>query len=364
MPFWLTAGGRPEPPAPTPSPGLSPANWADRPPNAEDVAVARPFQPGHVSTDPAPESVRTTIDTVTIDVCGWGRVTLPPDDPDPMQQLPGAVRAQALDEARAAMTGSGDPQARAAALLIGLRAGGGRARELADALARQANGSQDPAVYAMALEGCRGLATEDGGACGLLNRAQWARLDADNLLPWLELGAEAHARGDPGAEADAMSRAALARRSDGYEGLVPELVDRSLGRGAPSLRDALALAASRSVQTTWSASRSHHAYEYCVSGAGADVDRMTCDAIAATLARRSLNASDRRAGLAMGRQLGWPEERLQALQRADADAMAELPPVDLDLSCDGVSRVERRLRQLASRGDMASGDVPEHLVPR
>ena len=42
----------------------------------------------------APAAAR---DAVTIEVCGYGPVTLPPDDPDPLQQLPPSVRTGALE---------------------------------------------------------------------------------------------------------------------------------------------------------------------------------------------------------------------------------------------------------------------------
>ena len=117
----------------------------------------------------------------------------------------------------------------------------------------------------------------------MLNRAQWARLDPDNVAPWLELGAEAHERGEAEAEADAMGHAALARRSDGYEELLPQLVERTLAGSAPSLRHALALTAARTAQAVWAASRSNHAYEYCAAGMAADtvaVNVRTCPGLA------------------------------------------------------------------------------------
>jgi len=289
----------------------------------------------------------TAPDAVMVEVCGYGPVTLPPDDPDPFQQIAPKVRAAALEDVRAQMMRSGDARTRAAALLIALRTGGGNVRELADALAREAARSHDPALHAMALEGCRGFASDDGGACRLLSRAQWARLDPDNVLPWLELAAEAHGRGEPKRESAAMRRASRARRSDGYEQLLPALVDRTLAGSAPSLRHALALTASRTVQTIWSASRSSHAYEYCASTAASGPDRHACEAIAKTLVQRSPGPAERRVGLAIGHQLGWPEERLHAMQPRAArdDGSEQLPTVGLDLSCDGVSRTERWLRQ-------------------
>jgi hypothetical protein len=291
---------------------------------------------------------------VRMEICGFGMVTLPADDPDQLQQVPQSVRNAVMRSVTASMLDSGDPQARAAALLIGTRSGGSNAHELAELLARLAVGSQDAAIYAMALEGCRGSMVDDSGSCQLLSRAQWVRLDPDNVLPWLELAAEAQQRDEPQAEAEAMRHAALARRSDAYEGLLPGLVERSLASQASPLQRTLALSQSWTVQTAWAVSRSSHAYEYCTSGPGMDADRHSCEAVAETLAQRSLNLADLGVGLAIGRNLGWSAERLHALQQVN-DAVSEisgLQTIGLDLSCDGIARTQGWLRQLSARGEL------------
>jgi hypothetical protein len=314
---------------------IAPSHGVD----AVDRPAARP------TPTVAPAAAAAIHDAVTIEICGYGPVTLPPDDPDPLQSLPRALRSDALEEVRAEMTVGGDAQARAAAQLIFLRSNPSDVQETADALARQAIASQDPAVYAMALEGCRGFGGEGAGACALLNRAQWARLDPDNVVAWLEVGAEAHERGELDAESDAMGHAASARRSDGYEELLPGLVERTLAGSAPSLRHALALDAASTARTIWSASRSNHAYEYCASGLAVDTVRLQCEAIAGILVQRNVGPVERRTGVAIGRQLGWPQDRLNALQEADGTSVdpRERPALGLDLSCEGVSRVERSL---------------------
>lgn len=295
-------------------------------------------------------------DPVRLEICGFGMVTLPADDPDLLQQMPQSLRNAVMHSVITLMLDSGDPQARAAALLIGSRSGGSDTHGLAELLARQATGSQDAAIYAMALEGCRGSAVDDGGSCQLLSRAQWVRLDPDNVLPWLELAAEAQQRNEPQAEGEAMRHAALARRSDAYEGLLPRLVDRALGSQASPLQRTLALSQSWTVQTVWAVSRSSQAYEYCTSGPGMDADRHSCEAVAETLAQRSLSLADLGVGLAIGKNLGWSVERLQALQRVN-DAVSEisgLQTIGLDLSCDGIARTQGWMRQLSARGELAA----------
>ncbi|HEY0819118.1 MAG TPA: hypothetical protein VGD46_10090, partial [Rhizobacter sp.] len=50
------------------------------------------------------------------EVCGFGEVQLPPDDPDPVQRIPAELRRTALDAMDRLMLASDDEQVRAAAL--------------------------------------------------------------------------------------------------------------------------------------------------------------------------------------------------------------------------------------------------------
>ena len=164
-----------------------------------------------------------------------------------------------------------------------------------DGLARLAVGSLDPVVYAIALEACKGSLAADAAACKLLSRTQWARLDADSALPWLELAAEASRQQAFDAEAEAMQHAAMARRIDAHAGALPELVERALSQ----------------------------AHTYCGADAVADRERRPiCGAMAEMLVSRSSSAADLGVGLAIGRNLGWDVERLEALQH-EQNALGE-----------------------------------------
>ena len=328
------------------------------PPTLESARQTVPQPAPRYAAAPAAaaRTVAAPSDPVEMEICGFGMVKLAADDPYQLQRVPPALRKAALEGVDALMLESSDEQVRAAALLIGARSPRDDARERADRLARLAVGSQDAAVYAMALEACKGWGAADGGACQLLNRAQWVRLDPDNVLPWLELAAEAQDRSEPEAEGEAMQRAAHARRSDAYDGLLPRLVERTLGSDAPPLQRTLALSASWSVQTVWALSRPSHAYSYCLSNAalGAAERQHSCEAIAETLAQRSLSLADLGVGLAIGKGLGWSVERLRALQQVN-DAISEisgLQTIGLDLSCDGVARMQEWLRRLDARGEL------------
>jgi hypothetical protein len=186
----------------------------------------------------------------------------------------------------------------------------------------------------------------------LLSRAQWARLDPDNALPWLELAAESPHDGE--AEADAMHRAASAQRSDAHAGLLPSLVERALG-GATPLQRTLALSASWSAQAAWAPARSGQAYAWCSAEALVDANRrQTCEELAEILTSRSTGLAEMAVGIAIGRNLGWPAER-SSLEQQEHDALTgagRFPAVGLDLSCPGVERVQAWMRRLAAEGEV------------
>lgn len=195
------------------------------------------------------------VDTSMVEVCGFGTVQIPPDDPDPVQRIPFVLRQSAIDTADALMLASDDAQVRAAALWMGARIRGREVRERVEQMARLAAASQDPYVYAMALEACQGLGAIDRGSCQLLSRAQWVRLDPDNAVPWQALAAEAREHDEPQAEDAALQLAARARHSDMHAGWLPRLVDKALlGAQAAPLQRTLALSASWSAEAVWAAS--------------------------------------------------------------------------------------------------------------
>jgi hypothetical protein len=287
------------------------------------------------------------------EVCGFGKAPFAADDPYSLKQIPPAVRQRALDEIEAHLLANTDPQVRAAALLLAAKArGDGRSR--IDTLARLAVASQDPLVYAIALEGCKGWTDGDAASCGLLSIAQWVRLDPDNAQPWLELAAQAQQQHDADAEVEAMRRAAGAHRSDAHAGLLASLVDRALDIQTPLLQRTLAASASWSIQASWGPPQTSQAYVYCAVDIDADPARRdTCEAIAETLSYSSTSVTDLGVGLAIAKKLGWPAQRLQALQQ-EHDAINEAggaPLTGADFSCEAVDRMQAWIRQLGTRGE-------------
>jgi hypothetical protein len=218
-----------------------------------------------------------------VEVCGFGLVQVPPDDPDPVQRIPTAVRQSALDAMDGLMLASDDAQVRAAALWMGARLRGRDVSRRVEQVARLALASQDPFIYAMAIEACKGHQPNEGGSCLLLSKAQWVRLDPDNAVPWRALAAEAHERDQPQAEDQALQFAARASRNDMHAGRLPLLVDQALGTQVASLQRTLALSASWSAEAVWTAS---HGQTVGETAQGYDLSCDGVDRMQGQMARR------------------------------------------------------------------------------
>ena len=112
----------------------------------------------------------------------------------------------------ASLRASADPMDRAVADLLNV--GDMRTPDaVAEAVAQQAADSSDARVVALGYGVCR----RDGGrapSCAALTAERWARVDLGNGVPWIDLLAEAQARGDDAAVQDALAHLAAASRFD------------------------------------------------------------------------------------------------------------------------------------------------------
>lgn len=351
--WWLLRGPatpaverRPPSPAAASAAAPGPVAAADRTPTRSSAQAPAAVRPPRA---------RGTLAPGEVEVCGWGVVRLPADDPNPLQRVPPAARLTALDQLEARLAAHASPAVRAAGLLIGARArpSGGRAR--IEQLARLAAGGHDAQAYALALRGCQALADPAAGSCGLLSRSQAARLAPDNLQVWLALAAEAAAQDDGAAEDLAMQRAARAPRSDAGAGRLAALVQHGLGPQTPALQRTLALSLARGLQDGWTLTQTNHAERWCSEDALADGGRRSvCQAVAETLVARSSSAAEVAAGLLLGRRLGWADERLRALdqeQRAFAQA-GESAASGLDFSCDRLQHWQDWVHAVDAGGEL------------
>ena len=217
-----------------------------------------------------------------------------------------------------------------------------RIAEGRDTLARMATTTNDPRVYALAFNTC-GRAPPVEGACQLLNAEQWARLDPGNAAPWLFVLTQAVQHRDTAAQSEALFRISASARSDQHFFAVPGLVIDHMPGDDAALPAVLTLAAQAiGVESAWSLSGHQTLLEQCKASTLRDANRrQTCGAVAELLSERSDTLLDRGVGVALGKRLGWSEDRIDRLrgeQVAYVESLGtstDLGPVD---GCTGIRR--------------------------
>jgi hypothetical protein len=316
--------------------------------------VAPTASPVVATTPAAPEPLVAKAGAAAadeIEVCGGNWLKLGADG-QPTRESAVAASARSSDEAASAalasMKASASPRAQAAAHYF--RAGRaamvkilrsscdgdeacirtastwqGDGAGQRDALARMAQDSDDPQVYAWAYRSCKAAPVAERGACQLINASQWARLDPLNAEPWLELGAEAQSHKDAAALEDAMFHVASAERHDpGWGALPGSLIDH-----LPADDSALIGTWGLIVQAVGLEAVAGSAWapvaRYCGARELADPNRgETCERIADLLVEHSSTTDARAIGIGIGKRLGWPAQRLDALdQQRDAEAAVQ-----------------------------------------
>ena len=224
-----------------------------------------------------------------------------------------------------------------------------------DLVARSALTSNDPRLYAFAFKACQQPGRPD--SCGELNARQWARLDPNNAAPWIYVLDQASIAQDGAAVDDALFHIASAKgyesRSFAAAGEISRHASADNGSAISSYAAAvemLGFAAAQwvPVQTLMRA---------CRGKALDDANRrQVCEKAAETLASRSDTLLMSSVGAAMGRRLGWPADRTDAvhgLQQAVLEsAIAEDVSGEKAYSCESLRTQLRRF----SRQPMAKWD--------
>lgn len=384
---WL-ASRSPEAPAPSlpaeaTAPGAAPGvgvAWAPA------LALAEPVLGSAVSvTSNAPDATGTGTD-----ICGLGH--LPEGRRPPADWIAERARdtVRSRERVQAALAASADEVTRAAGLV--LRSGGGppvydsvvdctgdqcpavpekaespaavQARITAnaaprDALARMALVSTSPQVYALAWQTCRSHGAQDtGSACQMLSVEQWARLDGDNAVPWLELAGRAQARGDSAAVAEAMFRVSKAHTVDFKWGSVAETVLKQMPADVPPL-DAMQITTELlGLESSWQLPAYAVPLAYCKADTLLDSNRLQqCAEIADVIATRGRALADVSFGTQLGRRVGWSAERVDAVS-LERDAMMQalaqkLPPLSSMLSCGAIQQQTEHVRAVGRVGELA-----------
>ena len=212
---------RVEPPRGASSPSPVPATASPPRPRAP-AAVHMPFDPTAAWAFTSPP-----LRPGEVEFCGLGTAAAESPAARALEQQARAQTEQAGERLFAVMLRSADPRTRAAAQM---------ARDERDALADAARLTADPTVYAMATQACnRGGTQPRSASCGALSAQQMARIDPDNVIPWLHVAGEAVQRKDAGGAAEALYRASLANTSRVREFAFADLALSALPADWPAL---------------------------------------------------------------------------------------------------------------------------------
>lgn len=223
-------------------------------------------------------------------------------------------------------------------------------------LAAVASTSEDPAVYAQAIQACARLpAQNQPSACGTtISLEQWARLEAGNMLPWLRLvGERTHS-----AATEALYRASLGTFVEDYQGLAAI----ELSRAAQSdIEQLLALQLSTKVLIQWALPNYGPLIKMCSADSAKDANRkQVCDRTANILVSSADNVLAAVVGLKMGEALGWErhsvEERRKEAQSLNAVLYGEQPEETVaHLDCSLVQGKLRQIIEIAHKGEWIAG---------
>jgi len=352
------------------------------------AAPASPAAPTELSAASVPASSEASTTAAhgsdEIELCGGVWVKAAPDGSVDAEDLARVtrwpeLRARLVDRLRA----DSSEFARAASVLLGLigtddtpvatgdsasacagvecetsRRAAARVAEARDTLARMAATTSDPRVYALAFNTC-GRAQPAEGACQLLNPEQWARLDPGNAAPWLFVLTQAGQRRDAAAQNEALFRLSTSARSDQYFFAVPALVIEHMPTDEAAMPAVLTLAANATgIAAAWSMPGYQTLLEQCKPSTLRDANRrQTCGAVADLLVERSDTLLDLGIGVALGKRLGWPEDRIDRL-RGEQSAYFEtlgsssaLGPAD---GCVGIRRDLATLGRHARLGEVGA----------
>ena len=342
-----------------PSRPAVPGPIAAVPPSAP-APLASPWPAGISSSTVG--AVRKADHSDEIDVCGVGKVKLDRDDLAAFGNYFDALTKNARLHWLATLHNSDDYRARASGLYLeGMldrdspQKDAGAAR---DELVQLAVSTKDPAIFALAYTKCikngDGFAAQD--ACPQLNLDDWARADADNAVPWLQLAAKARREGDGTGEAAAMAHAAQAHQYQPYTWSVFPFAQAAMPNDiTPTDRWIL----STQVIGVEAAMPAPHQplFQYCSRDAQSDLAaRQQCNALAELIVGKAATLLDLSVGKSLGERVGWPTVRVDKLtQEVNASmwAVNELTGTDpkQQWSCDSVARGNAYISQLGELGE-------------
>ena len=329
-------------------------------PARHGMAAPKPAEPARPARAATSSLVEPALAAGQADICGIGVVDTSADDPDGAGQIPADAKAAASAQLVATLTAAGDDRVRAAGRLLQLRTSpDGDASAALDDLVRIATQSQDPAVYAAALEACTQPRSSGSGSCGALGAWRWAALDPGNAAPWLRLAQEARDAGDDQALAAAAYQVSQSRRIDWHDDDLAVSAMSAIPPDASPLARTLDARAIADVRDAWTSPAYGGLATFCAAGVDANREPI-CDASANLLAYSGGRAYETRLGIRMGHSLGWPARRLEdlrlqrdALEKTNADASFSARPY----SCAAAGRLQQWASMRQHGGELGAQRV-------
>jgi hypothetical protein len=316
----------------------------------------------------------------TIEVCGFGKVAIDDSSDAIVGAAIDARIAKDMLRWRTALLNSGDVRARAVGLFVDSKFDDNSVPTTAspqplDSLVQLAQESHDPAVYAIALAACTGLkAPAPGGSCEQLSLQGWAKFDAGNAAPWLELAGAARAANDAAAESAAFTQAVKASKVEGYNWSMFGFAEADMPSDVtPFARYQLSVqmigmeAAMYTPQMPASAASRH-----CSADAVRNESvRNQCSQLAELFVTKGSTVLDFIIGASIGARTGWPEARVaalkeekEALEAAGMLAEPDRAKPESAFSCEAAARLNHFLHERAQLGEIAAAREADSLSGR
>jgi hypothetical protein len=347
--WWLKqlpSPSAPEPSAAAPAPAPFPSAWPASIPNPG----VKPLSKGDHSDE--------------IEVCGVGRVKLDFDDVAGVSQYFNSLTKNSRLRWLATLRNSDDYHARATGLYLeGIfdRDSPQRDPEAArDELVQLAVGTKDPAALALAYTKCiKGVEDfSSPGACPQLSLDDWARADADNAVPWLQLAAKARRENDVAAEAAAFAQAAQAHQYESYNWSLFSFAKAELPDDTTAADRWFLTAEVIGVEAAMPMPYLP-LFQYCSRDALTDASvHQQCNALAELMVNKATTLSEFSMGKSLGARVGWPPERLDKMTqdlKASMQALNQMMPSDPEQqwSCNSVAHGNALMSQLNELGERA-----------
>jgi hypothetical protein len=318
--------------------------------------------------------------TGEIEICGVGRVKPDPDDPGAAHYVT-ALTEETRVRWIAALRNSDDNRARAVGLyvenLFDRDALQMTVEDAQNELVQLAVGTVDPAVYALAYSKCNlGF---DGqppvAACGSLSLDGWTQRDPDNAAPWLMIAAKAWQENNSVVEAQAFAHIGTARTYDPYNFSLLEFAESETPQDATALDrwsfaiQMIGIEAARA--PPWSPLSRRCSVEALRDPA----THQQCAAVAEILSAKAETLIDQMFATSLGKRVGWPDDRVNALRLRLAAGMGAIEQAvpeghGDEWSCEVVARGNAYLAERARLGELGamqqlmdrSGQTPVELA--